>query len=409
LSRPAVYSRNFVFLFLSFLRAGTRNVIPQIFFLTHHPDSKHSLLSLFLILGTVASIAGVWSSRGGRAAGIRRIMTQRALPCLLVAIVTVLFLGLFGTTHLVLYFAIFIALKFTADFLYGYLDDVFVKSCTTTLLKTHVQTVLLYQLLGITAAPFVFSFYYSNQVVIASVIGCMGLASGLALTSGTSRPASPRSSESPKQESRIDRVDVLFLLYSGLILQTIIVFTTIVIFLLGDYYHLDDAKIKGGIFIGATSIVAIVTIFAAQARRRSTTTRVFNPTVNLIVAALFFASFMLFFVRASLSFAYVMTIAVLAGIAYGLFLGDTRSHASTISKAHNKPGLLSAYNNLTNFASLIGYGVSLAMALTCEQLGLDYFKVMLAISMALSALSVGIILLIRRSVGLQLTPGVVDG
>jgi len=390
----SIFLRNLVFFFFSFIWVGTQSVIPQIFFLMHYPQSKNTLLASFLIVGTMFSIIGILASQHN---WLRIFTSQKIIVILLFTAVILTSFSLFWVTHLMLYFAIFIVLKFASNYLYNFLDQSFVKTTAQSQMKIHVRSNLIYQLLGIMIAPFYFAFFYSNTLLNIGILGFIGLLSMFfAMKSVAEKTTFKQPSHKTSLQSGLGTREKLFLLYSFLVLTSVIVFTSFLIYFLKDYYQFENAETKGGFLIGVTSVVAIISVFIASfiqkpitnlSERKTVEATLFAPAIQLFIMMLFFIAIILFYMKLSLSFGYIFSLCIFTGIAYGLFLAFTRNYASLVSVNFNSPHLLSVYNNLPNYAALIGFGIVVLMSYVSKYFLFDLLAGILVVIMAILTVS----------------------
>ncbi|WP_242831110.1 hypothetical protein [Desulfosporosinus meridiei] len=382
-----IFKRNTIYFFTSFIWTATLSILPQAYFMSNYPEQKNTYLSLFPLLGTLASIGGILTSQKDKfyfslIAPARR---RNFLTACCIFTMAASFSGLLGVKNLGLYFACFVLLKFISNFLYNCLDRFFVGKTAGEQLTIHVRSNLFFQLLGIMLAPLYFSCFaaYPSQNII--LIWTIALLSMLFLSQDpqTIRPDF-RADEGSLAKSMLTFYDQLFVAYSALILTAVTMLISMMIYILSDYYQFSNPTAKGGTIIGVISIFAVITVLRFGFFSKQPIKLTDNPnfsahsngiaTLGLILITLFF------YLKVSRSFAFLLGGCSLAGISYGIFLFCTRNYASSSSANMGaNSGLISIYNNLPNYASLACYLLTLSVSLSAKNYGLDFSKLMLKI------------------------------
>lgn len=391
-----MYRRNFTYFYTSFIWAGTLSVIPQIFFMSNYPEQKNTLLSLFLLFGTFASIIGILTSHINKfyffinATKVRRNL----LIASSIFTIAVTFSTLLLVRNLTAYFIFFIILKFISNLFYNYIDRLFVAISNQQQLKIHVRSNLLFQLLGIMIAPFYFSFFYSKTAQNIIFIWVIAFFSGVFIFSDLKNSSLlSNSGKCTFPQKKLSLYNKLFITYTLLILAATTMLTSIMIYILKDYYKFSNASTKGAAIIGVISIFAVVSVFmsgvqikfANSLKNNYVTTIKFSVIQNLVSILLFILALFVFYFKISSSYYLLLSFSAFCGISYGIFLNSTRNYASSDSKNNN--GLISIYNNLPNYASLVGFFIIFITSLLSKAFTMDFCKFMLLIILIIFGLS----------------------
>ncbi|WP_242865645.1 hypothetical protein [Desulfosporosinus sp. HMP52] len=382
-----IFKRNTIYFFTSFIWTATLSVLPQAYFMSNYPEQKNTFLSLFLLLGTLASIGGILTSQKDKfySSLIAPVRRRNFLTACCIFTMTASFSGLLAVKNLWLYFACFVLLKFISNFFYNCLDRFFVAESEREQLEIHVRSNLFFQLLGIMLAPLYFSCFAANPIQNIILIWTIALLSLLFLSQDPQeiRPDF-RADEGSLPKSKLNLYDRLFVAYSALILTAVTMLISMMIYILSDYYQFSNPTAKGGTIIGVISIFAVLTVlrfgFFSKQPIKLTDNPNFSANSNGIATLVLILITLLFYLKISRSFAFLLGGCSLAGISYGIFLFCTRNYASRAS-ANTKinTGLISIYNNLPNYASLACYLLTLSVSLAAKTYGLDFSKLMLKI------------------------------
>ena len=392
-----IYKRNTIYFFTSFIWTATLSVLPQVFFMTYYPEHKNTFLSLFLLLGTLASVAGILTSQNNKFYSSLTATAQRrnlvTASCIFATAVT--FSGLFLVRNLSLYFACFILMKFISNLFYNWIDRLFVARSDREQLEIHVRSNLIFQLLGIMIAPLYFSVYISNTTTNLVLIWTMAILSMvLLMITDDGKKVSPnyRKNDPLFPQEKLSLYHRLFVAYSILILTSVTMLISMMIYILKDYYKFDNPAAKGGTIIGVISAFAVITVLMSgvlstpqiKLQNKVSSHQVFSPWPNGIALFVLILTTLAFYLKISSSFYILLCLCSFAGISYGIFLFYTRNYASSASK---NPGLISVYNNLPNYASLAGYLLTLPVSFVAKTKALDFSRLMLGIILAFFVLS----------------------
>ena len=390
-----IYKRNTIYFFTSFIWTATLSVLPQVFFMSNYPEQKNTFLSLFLLLGTLASIAGILTSQNNKfyysmTAPARR---RNLLTACCIFTTTATFSGLFWVKNLSLYFICFILMKFISNLFYNSIDRLFVAGSNREQLEIHVRANLLFQLLGILVAPLYFSFFTTNTTQNTVIIWAIAILSIISIFTDVKK-VNPNLREDdllfPKE--KLSLYHQLFVAYSVLILIAVTMLISMMIYILKDYYHFSNPAAKGGTIIGVISVFAVITVLMSgvlskpqiKMKNNPKAYQEFSARPNGIAILVFILMTLIFYLKISSSFSVLLCLGSFAGISYGIFLFCTRNYASS---ALENTGLISVYNNLPNYASLVGYLLTLSVSLLAKTQALDFSKLMLGIILGIFVLS----------------------
>lgn len=365
--------------------------------MTNYPDHKNTFLSLFLLLGTLASIVGILTAQNNKfyssltTTALRRHLVNAS--CIFATAVT--FSGLFLVKNLCLYFACFILMKFISNLFYNWIDRLFVARSDRKQLEIHVRSNLIFQLLGIMIAPLYFSVSISNTTTNLVLIWTMAILSIvlLMITDGGKKDSPNfRKNGSIFPKRKLSLYHRLFVAYSILILTSVTILISMMIYILKDYYKFDNPAAKGGTIIGVISAFAVITVLMSGVlskpeitlKNKAKSHQELSPWPNSIALFGLILTTLAFYLKISSSFYVLLCLCSLAGISYGIFLFCTRNYASSASES---PGLISVYNNLPNYASLAGYLLTLPVSFAAKTKALDFSRLMLGIILAFFVLS----------------------
>ena len=353
--RPAqVAVRASFFFAFSFAWAGAVNVLPQVWLLAHLPAQRHFLLSVILLWGTASAVAGIALSQRQLARGhaLRRIhLVPATLGWVVPLVVT------FHVDSVAAYVVAYGLFRLVSNWLYNHLDQALVRLAGRERAATHVTAALVFQLLGMMAAPPFFSFLSGRPQVETVVLVVMALATVVpAWLAPLPRAVTPRAAGagSPSTEVR-------FHVYVFLCHAAVMAFATQLIYLLRDLHGLPDAARVGGALLALLSAVSVAAAVVATRRVAGSSSGEPPRAVFLLSSVVFLSAMAIFALGPRGSVAWLVPPAVLAGTGYGLFLGATRLFAT--ANAAQRPRMLSLYNNMPNLASLGAYGVTALLSL----------------------------------------------
>lgn len=383
------FLQEIVFFFLSVVFAGTIYVIPQIFLLKYYPESKNTFLTGLVVAGTIAAVMGVWMSNNQRI--YKAVRNRKYFIPLLLIVLTLLFNLLHFINSIVLFLLLLVAVKLISNFIYNYLDISLSSGSTEQELKQHVKAVLLYQLLAYIIAPVYFSLCFFRTPF--NILG-VSLISIFSIVFLLKAKANIVAADTKKVNvgKKLDRSDWSFLLYSSLVQVGMMIISSLIIFILRDYYFYEDAVLKGGILVGCISLVSVVTIFVTAFLRKKVGEKsdqkgIFLSTkTNYIAMVLFFMSGVMLLAKLSNTYIYLLMTGTLTGVAYGLYLYSTRTYANSKASVEGKTKILVHYNNIANIGALISLSLVYIFTQVSNSLEVNFNKMILVVVLCIGVL-----------------------
>jgi hypothetical protein len=386
-----------IFFFLSFIFAGTISVIPQAYLLKYYPLQKNAYLVILIFFGTVASMLGV---RMSNAPCVYRNMDKRKYaPAIMIIAVAVLMNALFYIGNILAFIAALAAAKYISNLIYNYLDTLISIENSENYIKKHVNIMLVYQLSAYIIAPLYLSAFYFHSRINGILLAVLSILSILFMTQ--SEAQSRKENVAPitnGQTQKLDSSEIRYILYAILIQTGISIVSSLIIFILKDYYNYKDALLKGGMLISYIGIIAIAVIYATSYvnAKRGISGNPQGVTMqiapNYIAIACFFISAWLLYMRGSQSFIYMLIIGTFTGTAYGLFLYSTRTYANMKAKLENKGKMLVYYNNIPNIGILASLGLIALFTILSNKYGMNIDKAIILTLMFLCCISVFVVM-----------------
>ncbi len=357
-TKRSILLRNFIFFYISFVTIGTIQIIPQIFFMTYYPQKKTFLLSLLLFFGTLGSILGIWMSQKKRFDLGVKLPLRYAMICL-ISITTVLFIKLFFTVDLTVYFLVFVFFKLCSNYIFNYQDQYFVKITPRNTLNIHTSSLTQFQLLAFLTAPFYFTVFYHHSSLTAVLTLLLGFFTLIPVFNnyGLKQDTSVMKITSINDDQKLNEGDYLFLLYVFFMHSMIIIISATIIYILRDYYKIQNIAVVSGLVIGFVNLSSIVAVFLKGLIPTTSKNEENNISfrLHLVLTILFGSTLLLFYLKLSTSLYYILFPGGMTGTAYGLFLVNTRNYASMTRIDEHKPELLATFNNLPNYSSLLSF------------------------------------------------------
>lgn len=355
--RPAAPTRSILaggavaLFFLSFLMSGSSNAIPQVFLQLHAPADKAQLLSVALVLATLAAAGGVLASR--------RLALGRAQVLALAVAVAVLVQGLLAAGSVPWFIALLALLEFAVNLLVDQADRGAV--ARAGVLHAFNDTAgTSARLAGMLAAPAFFTVFAHTPSVLHGGVALLSLAAaagcwcvfGLPAQAPQAMPATPQAQGSARGQDRLV-FGYAVAVYAGMYLLA-----ANAIFLLQDLFRMDGAEARGGALIVAVFAAAIVANGLAgrlAPREAPRALALAAPAVGLALAACV--------PLAGLRPGYGACLAAAAaiGIGYGFFLAEVRRQASRAARA-GRTEVLGWFNNMGNASALLAFALMLVLS-----------------------------------------------
>ncbi len=356
-----IAARNIALLFLSFVTSGLLNVAAQAFFARTAPEDKQLWLATTLLLGTLASIAGV---RAALRWGFGR--RPGAVGAALLTFVTVL-VGLgFSVGSIPLYMLLHVLIRGAANFAGQEIDRraAALAGPAGRRMNDRVGTALRFG--GMWLGPLWFGLFPAGGAAMRlglAVLGALSLGSAWAVAAAP--PAPPPAVAGPVEpfhgRERV-LVGAAVIIYAAYFLLA-----SNIVYALSDLHHRADAAAFGGLLVTTAYGAAIVSTVAAGPLLRG----------GLGLGWMLPAPALMIGVGLSLGSplatqpAVVFPVTALLGVAFAAFQLAFREHVSREAE-QGRAAWISAFNNLGNNSALLGFGVMFGLVGLGRLLGLRY-------------------------------------
>jgi hypothetical protein len=352
-TRAALLGGAVALFFLSFLMSGAANVLPQLQFAHEPAGRKTGLLSLALVVSTLAAVAGVLLAR--------RWTPRRGAVTLGLGAVPLLTLALLQAPGATAFIALLVLLQFADNLLLHRLDEAAVARAGAwrRFNDTASNTA---RLAGMLAAPACFTLLAGStaELALVAVLGLGAVAGGWWLlrlpAAQATPPGAPQAALQAVPPAPRDRLlfGYALVVYAGLYLLA-----ANMIFLLADRFALPDAATRGGLLI--------VVVFAAAIVANGLAARGGGARAGLRPVALAAPALAMALVAAAPlagwqpPYAACVAASAAIGAAYGAFLWQLRAHASAAA-LQGRGAVLGWFNNMANVSALCAFLLMLAMS-----------------------------------------------
>ncbi len=340
--------------FLSFLMSANGNVLPQLFFQRTYPEQKVFLLSLALLLSTVASTAGVFFARRtlmGAATGVLGLLATTGAMALLLT-----------TQGREAYIALLLLIQFGDNYLLNQLDRAATAFAGEAQRKLHDVLGNVARLLGMLVGPAFFTLAYGRSSLLTGTVVALGLLASLGawmLLAGRRREAEATQEAAPVPLEARDR---RLFYYAASVYASLYLFAGNLIYLLRDVLTIPEAETRGGLTIVAVFASALlVNALAGVWRRSPSVAGRLNWLLLGLPAAILFVCAGLLAIGVRVPYSSFLTISCLVGASYGGFLLELRGYTSLGARA-GKAALLTWFNNMANVSALIAFGLMFLLA-----------------------------------------------
>lgn len=370
--------RSFFFFFFWFLWIGGANVIPQTYFLAVAPEYKEQLVTLLLMLGSLASIAGiVWETKLGKYISLQAALYV-GLPLVVISF-GLLFTGL----SVVPYFGFYLCFRFLSCALYQKLDAGICHHEDIQVSDNHAKHSMIFMLVAVCLAPVFFAFYQHGVVVsgvvillafvaafyyrnIASVIGAGVVGAGITATSANGANANTKNIP-------LHLSDKYFLIYSGAYLAVVFLTSSLLVYFIRDFYGFKSPVKLGGLVMLVISLAAVVSCLLYGRFRQSPFRDSGCVWVQVIILAAMSVGVVLLYLKLVPSFMYVAASASLMGISYGVFVVFTRSLVVHRARDCGRTTLLAWYNMLPFISSIAIFAAAGGLKLIIASSAYSYY------------------------------------
>ncbi len=359
-----IAARNISLLFLSFVTSGLLNVAAQAFFARTAPADKEVWLATTLLLGTLASIAGVraalrWGFGAHPGAGAAALLT----------FVTLLVGLSFSVSSLPLYLLLHLLIRGSANFAGQELDRraAALAGPGDRRKNDRVGTALRFG--GMWLGPLWFGLSPEGGVGMGlglAVLGALSLGSAWAV-------AKAPASEAAETGESVEPVEPFNTGERGLVGAAVVIYAAYfllasnIVYALSDLHHREDAAAFGGLLVTTAYGAAIATTVAAGPfLRGGLGLRWMLPAPALMVGVGLSISSPL-----ATQPAVVLPVTALLGAAFASFQLAFREHVSR-EAARGRSAWIGAFNNLGNNSALLGFGLMFLLVGVGRLLGLRY-------------------------------------
>ena len=357
-SRGGLLFGAFAIFFLAFVVSGNDNAVPQLFFQRFYPHEKNLLLSISLLLATLAATLAVPLSKRFR------LSTTQMLAAMVTAVIVSLFL--YSTDQVALFIGAIVLVQFAVFYLTNLLD--YASVARAGALRGFNDTAgVIARLFGTLGAPAFFPSFYDDKVIALSCAGFLGL---LAIIGAAKLLLMPALLESAKAtgdnaEKSPDRTDQLFFAFAISIYVSLMLFGANMIYLLRDRLHIAHAETRGGMAIAATFVCAIIVnglvalLHRGRGEFRNREIRIGPLALPAVVLCVCGAGIG---VGLHVTYGLFLSGACLIGAAYGVFVWEVRDYTSRGAQHEGKGALVTWFNNIGNISALIAFGLMVTFA-----------------------------------------------
>ena len=349
----------FAIFFLAFVISGNNNVVPQLFFQRFYPHQKTLLLSISLLLATVAATAAVALSKRFRLSTIHLILVMLTM----VGATLILYFTREGP----LFIAVMVVVQFAVLYLTNLLDYASVARAGTSRGFNDGAGVLA-RLAGTLGAPLFFPAFYDEKAIALLCAGLLGLLATVGAAMLLLMPVLQESVEATagNAEKSPDRADQMFFAFAASVYVSLMLFGANMIYLLKDRLHIARAETRGGMVIAAMFVCAIIfnSLFAVLHRGRTGVRQREVRIASLTPPAVLLGIFgVIIGLGAPLTYEIFLTGACILGATYGVFVWEVRDYTSRGAQHEGKSALLSWFNNIGNISALIAFALMVTFAI----------------------------------------------
>lgn len=349
----------FAIFFLAFVMSGNNNAVPQLFFQRFYPHQKTLLLSISLLLATVAATVAVALSKR------YRLSTSHLILGMLTMVGATLML--YFTHEGPLFIVVMVVVQFAVLYLTNLLDYASVARAGA-LRGFNDGAGVLARLAGTLGAPLFFPAFYDDKAIALLCAGLLGLLATIGAAMLLFMPVLQESVEATtgNAEKSPDRADQMFFAFAASIYVSLMLFGANMIYLLKDRLHIARAETRGGMVIAAMFVCAIIfnSLFAVLHRGRTAIrpreVRVAPLTPPAVLLGIFGVIIGL---GAPLTYPIFLIGACILGASYGIFVWEVRDYTSRGAQHQGKSALLTWFNNIGNISALIAFALMVTFAI----------------------------------------------
>jgi hypothetical protein len=366
--------RNAAFVYFSFVVTGLTSIAPQRLFAGASPESARAWVAGTLLVGTVASIAGVWLAQ-------RYGLSKRPAPAATVLILTMTgaLLWSFGTTTLLGAAMLQIAARFLANYTKQDLDHRAVTIAGSEARVANDRMAVLMRFIGMLIGPLWFgAFQLTSPAMLTAIVVMMALS--LLSVGDLAQTTLPEPDRTQPRKRLLYREWVLIAVSIG-IYATYYLLASNIVYMLGRVYAQDRANVLSGILITVVYATAMLTTVVSLRGKRDHLGLWWMAPAPLIMAGVGPA------LNSGLASSLLVDVAgaVALGLGFAFYLLAVRNQVTMRSRAQDSRWL-GFFNNLANTSALLAFSVMAVLVAVSRVHGVSYET---ALAIGLSTLSVG--------------------
>ncbi|MCL6454183.1 MAG: MFS transporter [Alicyclobacillus sp.] len=381
---PSVGKRSaWVYFTRSLVFNGLENIVPQAFLLRWATGNRDVLLMSCLAASSLSAIAGaLLSARVGRFLDKSSRGIRNSLLLVLLLGMSAGWILMFAVRHYAVFLVLTCVVAVGVELVFNVMDNRYVHAQSGAALDEHLGRATVSQMMAITVGPFYFALFQGFRVnAIVLTVLCVGLVLTVLTTYRPLRGDRVQGGgwrrERNWRRPNLRRTDVLFLTFSCAMFCSSVVMASNCIYILKEFYRVGNAVQLGGIAIGCSSVVGIfaIAVYRFTSTRRAHTNPSPTPGVlrsGVFETALYLFAVVMLLVKAVPAYWYFLTLACLAGCAYGLFQLTSRQYASSRISQAGSEQVLTWFNLLQSVASLAGFLTGLVVSLLSVWLHASY-------------------------------------
>ncbi len=361
--------RDLMYLYTSVFSAGIRNIAVQMFFDSHYPENKETLVSVALFLSALCTMFGimlstklirsqspVWASRKNRL----------LLTAGMSLTVCLSFTAMFLVKALAVYLFLFGISSFSLNFMYNVFDVFICGTVSEGEREKNVRILLIFQMAGYIAGPLFFSFFAAEpwmcimlSAVLLLICYLPVIRAYIAYTGDAfKRKAAEESATDGSFSASVRKADRNVMLYSFMMYSATNTLMTSVAYIMKDHLHVTDYAVKSSIFLAGTVLVsaAVIALFPAVKMWK----------LRLTAPAALAAALAMILILHSSSPVLLTIAAILSGAGNGIFLSGSRYY---VNHADAACGLVGRYNRVMTEATLTGFLTAAVISWLCLRTG----------------------------------------
>ncbi len=367
-----IWLRNIPYFYLASMIVATSYIVPQFFFLQFFPESKDSYLMALLVVGTIFSI---WGVNLAELISLQLIKPQKWLAITL-TICGLLSYLLFQLSNLLLFLGVFIFAKLLLNFCFHFMDSYFVRTTDSNTITTHASSHSIYTLLGTVCASLYLGYCFEFKQFNSWLF--LGLALFCAVNALYFRTKHNVLEPVKVVAGKLAAYQKYYLSYGIAIFSAYGVFSSILVYLLHDYYQLANPRSLAGLILALSCIVGALAIVVLNANRGGRNADLFGGKIVPWLVVINTSAILLFLLKPIESPLFVVLLSVVTGATYGLFLSLNRTLVSKLAQAQDQRRFLFIYNNLPNYSALLGFTLCSGVMFVCARIDIEPYRIILS-------------------------------